>query len=99
MGNPRKAYVRVSTNLFLFAVVIVYSCSSLNPSKHFLTGWFSDRTLELDPDLSNATLVRLVSVVDFNNPDMKDNAAVILRTRNLYMQYNHTTYPSPPLSP
>jgi hypothetical protein len=58
-----------------------------NGHKHWISGWFSDRSV-----IPNASLQavggRLVAFVDYLNQDLQEDDAVLLRVGNMYIQYN-----------
>jgi Gametolysin peptidase M11 len=66
-----------------------YPKKAFNGHKHWTSGWFRDRTLEIFPLESNCTFhQRLVSFVDYGNAAMDTNDFVLLRVSSLYIQYN-----------
>lgn len=61
---------------------------AFNAHKHWLSGWFSDRSMELDALPADGLNGRLVSFVDYGHSDLLEGDFVLLRFRNLFLHYN-----------
>lgn len=55
-----------------------------------MSGWFQDRSTEIDPWSGGSVYKRLVSFVEYKNVDMQDNDVVLIRIgrASLFLQYN-----------
>ena len=66
-----------------------YPKKAFNGHKHWTSGWFRDRSLEIYPLESNCTFhQRLVSFVEYGNEALESSDFVLLRAGSLYIQYN-----------
>jgi Gametolysin peptidase M11 len=64
---------------------------AFNAHKHWLSGWFADRAVWLDPTsaLHGGPIgAYLASFVDYRNSDLDDSAVVLIRIGNLFLQFN-----------
>lgn len=64
---------------------------AFNAHKHWLSGWFADRAVWLDPTSSlhsGPIGAYLASFVDYRNPNLDDSAVVLIRIGNLFLQLN-----------
>lgn len=60
---------------------------SQNGHKHWLSGWFIDRMLTINPRTASQG-IRLAGFVDYSNPGLQDEDYVLVRTGNLFIQFN-----------
>ena len=60
---------------------------AFNGHKHWLSGWYSEGLLSVNP-MQRIVACRLVSFVDYGNSRIQKEDAVILRVGKLYLQYN-----------
>lgn len=60
---------------------------AFNAHKHWISSWFSDRSVEAFPDQA-PVVGNLLSFVDYGNEAVQANDVVVLRAGNLYLHYN-----------
>jgi hypothetical protein len=65
-----------------------YPRKAFNPHKHWLSGWFADRAIELNPATQGPVGVNLVTFVDYGNPNMAQEDVVLIRIGSLFVQYS-----------
>ncbi|CAB9499848.1 glutathione Stransferase [Seminavis robusta] len=58
-----------------------------NGHKNWISGWFQDRAVHIDPIVESSRLFRLVTFVDYDKP-MHQSDVVLIRVGNYYVQYN-----------
>jgi Gametolysin peptidase M11 len=58
-----------------------------NGHKNWISGWFQDRQILVDPTLESSRLLRLVTFVDYDKP-MHTNDVVLIRVGSHFIQYN-----------
>ena len=65
---------------------------AFNGHKHWMSGWFGPAAVEVEPQLQQHIVRRLLNFVDYNISDYRclaENDAVLVKAGNLYLQYNH----------
>ena len=65
---------------------------AFNGHKHWMSGWFGPAAVEVEPQLQQHIVRRLLNFVDYNISDygcLAENDAVLVKAGNLYLQYNH----------
>jgi hypothetical protein len=78
-----------NTDYMGYAVNMVgFPRKAFNGHKHWFSGWFGNRQVDVDPFLQDYTFVRLVAFVDYGKSDLMPTDAVLIRVDNLYIQYN-----------
>ena len=58
-----------------------------NPAKTYQLGWLNDKTVEVDPNNGRWEGV-VIGAVDYSNPNVDQNANVIIKVDDLYIGYN-----------
>jgi Gametolysin peptidase M11 len=58
-----------------------------NGHKNWISGWFKDRQVLVDPTWESSRLLRLVTFVDYDKP-MNTNDVVLIRVGSYFIQYN-----------
>lgn len=58
-----------------------------NGHKNWISGWFKDRQVLVDPTLDSSRLFRLVTFVDYDK-SMRTNDVVLIRVGSYFIQYN-----------
>jgi hypothetical protein len=62
---------------------------AFNAHKHWLSGWFRQRAVSVDPALKGSAIGgRLVSFVDYGDSHLTSHDVVLVKAGNLYIQYN-----------
>jgi hypothetical protein len=59
-----------------------------NGHKHWISGWFGDRAVQVDPVVEGTIHKRLVSFVHYGDEAMFHDDVVLIQVGNLYIQYN-----------
>jgi Gametolysin peptidase M11 len=59
-----------------------------NAQNHWHVGWYSSRSIEIDPYSTSSAVYRVIPFVDFNKANTGEYAIVKLTGLDLYMQYN-----------
>lgn len=66
-----------------------YPRKAFNGHKHWTSGWFQDRASEVHPSISDDIIQRrIVSFVEYSNPNMLRDDLVLLKCGSLFIQYN-----------
>lgn len=81
--NP-DSHVSSSRHRLFWGVSIVHQ----NAHKHWLSGWFTDRSVRVYPEMTGPVGAYLASFVDYSHPSLDANAVVLIRVGDLFLQYS-----------
>jgi hypothetical protein len=101
IGAPRKSFVSLrrhnaprlqgdlTLDCSLLTRAMIVSRSFQNAHKHWLTGWFHDRTITVNPHEDGTSYMRLVGFVDASDDRLQDKDVVIVHVLpHLYFHFN-----------